>query len=361
MGHVSGYKTTREPLAVTRSRHTPSPAELVDFCWPRMREPQWAVRHAPVYVNGIWEPSAEARVLVGDEGELIQPLRSEPALFRNFAALQDTESAFANFAQEYGDLWNTVPLALLQDSAVSILRLAEEFVAATDTESPAPFQRTADALASFAQEYSDFVSPAAPDREEEDAISGRQVRHTLFAWSGERQQLARAIRLWDALTSGRPQDVIGPDVQTTPTTARSDIHGDVWVSVRFPDSGERLLGAWRRLGLVSRKSSPRRIVQDALSGLVSLRSQARIALAPIVAPGDRVADAGLRLTYTAETLSDALWLQLALAIDGNRRYETCPVCGEQWDATDARSDRETCSDRCRKRRNREAKGAEDHA
>jgi len=56
-------------------------------------------------------------------------------------------------------------------------------------------------------------------------------------------------------------------------------------------------------------------------------------------------------------------LQLALAVDGNRVYSSCPVCGAWWDATDAHSQKKTCSERCRQAKWRaehpKPKGGED--
>lgn len=46
--------------------------------------------------------------------------------------------------------------------------------------------------------------------------------------------------------------------------------------------------------------------------------------------------AGLRLTFEVSSLIGAMWLQFALAGDGNRAYRSCPECGEWWDATEAR-------------------------
>jgi len=289
---------------VTSNRHEPNPAELVDFEWERMLEPRW-VEVPGTYIEtldadvGTWNAEGTTRVLLSSAAPSARysPLKSEPSLFRKFAALPDTEDAFARFGEKYG----CVP---------SIGKFL------------------------WGGELDGWEPPHSGD--------------TLAAWSDERQMFARAVRLWDALRAGRPQDVIGTDVKAIPSQFA---RGDYEVHVLYPHSAEDS-SFWLMASTAPRSSSPARIVQSALADMITVRSAARIVLAP-----SQTLDgsAGLRLTYAVDDLREALWLQLALAIDGNRRYETCPVCGEQWDATGARSDRETCSDRCRKRRNREAK------
>ena len=284
---------------MTLQRYAPSPAELADFEWERMPDPRW-VEIPWTYVEtregGAWSEGGATRVLLSSgPPAMYSPLKSEPALFRKFAALPDTEEAFARFGEQYG----AVP----------------------------PF--------------GEFIDDETEAERWDPAHSG----DTLGAWSTQRQMLARAVRLWDALRAGRPQDVIGTDVQLFPdkSPVRQRVCWCVHLAVDSKDS-------WMEAGEVPRSASPAHIVQVALAGMVDFRSSGRIVLARAYTPEG---SAGLRLTYRVDDLSQALWLQLALAIDGNRRYETCPVCGEQWDATDARSDRQTCSDRCRKARNRE--------
>jgi hypothetical protein len=65
-----------------------------------------------------------------------------------------------------------------------------------------------------------------------------------------------------------------------------------------------------------------------------------------------------RLCIRPETLLDALWTQLAQAIDGSQSLQNCIVC-KQWftiRAGQGRSDKEYCSDACRMRAYRKLKG-----
>ena len=64
-----------------------------------------------------------------------------------------------------------------------------------------------------------------------------------------------------------------------------------------------------------------------------------------------------RLCLRPETLLDALWTQLAQAIDGSQSLRNCVVC-KQWftiSAGQGRSDKEYCSDACRMRAYRRRK------
>lgn len=67
----------------------------------------------------------------------------------------------------------------------------------------------------------------------------------------------------------------------------------------------------------------------------------------------REEDGRLTLSYVPDTLLAALWLQLARAIDGDRRYRPCPVCGRfielSLEKTGKRADTRYCSSACRQR------------
>jgi hypothetical protein len=65
-----------------------------------------------------------------------------------------------------------------------------------------------------------------------------------------------------------------------------------------------------------------------------------------------------RLCIRPSNLRDALWIQLAMAIDGNLNLRTCVEC-RSWftlDASRGRSDKEYCSNACRMRAYRKRKG-----
>lgn len=234
-------------------------------------------------------------LLVGWEGEHYKPLDEAPALFLKFANLEDTEAAYADFARSYG-----VPGGA----------------------------RWAVSTGEKADNGEDLCYP---------------ITYDFNWWRKDRMNLAFAVELWDALRARKAQDMLGKRVMTTSNAAGSDD-----VSLLFDD------GKYYPCCTVRRDSSPEAKVRAVLGAICSasgLHDGAYVALAAV--PSPRPTDAvGLRLTFEARSLLGAMWLQLALAIDGNRSYERCPECGNWWDATGARSDKKTCSDKCRQARKR---------
>jgi hypothetical protein len=73
---------------------------------------------------------------------------------------------------------------------------------------------------------------------------------------------------------------------------------------------------------------------------------------------ERPADGAALLCIRPTTLLNALWTQLALAINGSQSLRTCVEC-KKWFAIESdrgRSDKEYCSDACRMRAYRKRKG-----
>lgn len=295
-----------EDRTVTSRISSVSPAALVDFQWWRMAE-------------GRWIGPKNQRLLAGhpaDDG--YQPLKSEPALFRKFTDQRDTEGAFAEFAARYGDL----------DGGGAVV-VGDHIATAEEMASNDPFLV-----------YSE----------------GRSLQ----IWRGHRQMLAFAVRLWDAINEGRADELIGTDLLVKPYDSLVEPGKPapkymVWT---------RTASAQHDLGLTTPKtfdeqfepatplmkaSLPEMAARAALANLVSeMCANVRVVMRVTSAQPD-----GLRLTFEVRSLIAAMWLQFALAVDGQREYRPCPVCGDWWDATEARSDRKTCSDRCRKRMHRQ--------
>jgi hypothetical protein len=295
-----------EDRNVTARISSASPAALVDFQWWRM-------------ADGRWIGPRSQRLLAGhpaDDG--YQPLKREPALFRKFADVRDTEDAFAEFAMRYGDL-ESGGVVVVDD------HLATGKEMATDD----PFLV-----------YSE----------------GRSFE----MWRGHRRMLAFALRLWDAINEGRADELIGAELLVKPYDSLVEPGKPVPKYMVWT----RTASAQRDLGLTAsqtpnaefepavplmRASLPEAAARAALAYLVSeMCASARVVMRVTSAQPD-----GLRLTFEVRSLIAAMWLQFALAVDGQREYRPCPVCGDWWDATEARSDRKTCSDRCRKRMHRQ--------
>lgn len=78
-----------------------------------------------------------------------------------------------------------------------------------------------------------------------------------------------------------------------------------------------------------------------------LQSEVNKALEGQASPTLLLNDGQLELFNMPKSLLSAMWLQLALAISGNRKYETCAWCGSQFDISAYRKGKKTCSDSCR--------------
>lgn len=262
-------------------------AELIDFRWHRLSAPSVVDRAA-----GRW-PGQD--VVVGEPSEQYSPLRDEPALFRKFALLEESEDALLGFAAQYGYL------GFMQGGVSS---------------------------------YGEYLS----------------------GWRRERLAMAGAVRLFDALKSGTAPSVIGSDVLTRAVVGMTGVYlpddlsvwlGHINVETLIPGvEGTMIPPENDPVAVVPRDSSERLVVQTALAFLVRY-SMTHYSVTPSITSDGKVYGAGLRLTFEPKTLIGALWLQLAFAIDGNREYAKCTECATWWDKTGARRDKETCSDTCR--------------
>lgn len=266
------------------------------------------------------------RVIAGwPSDDSYQPLRDEEGLFERFARLHDDAEEFIAFARAYGDL----------DYSADVL------VAPISESGPNPLGRP------------------------------------LEEWRAHRQILGFAVGLWDAVREDRAQGLMGRElvVADVPELAREKdgseqgpqrveamvlaplgvaVH-QLWLSKPHDAAVEKYhesvgVPYQRPIAYLERRNiSPKAVARAALAQLVSTYcADLSVAMAVTTRPG-----APLRMTFQVDSLIAAMWLQLALAIDGEREYRPCPVCGRWWDATKARSDKLTCSDRCRKSRQRD--------
>lgn len=104
-------------------------------------------------------------------------------------------------------------------------------------------------------------------------------------------------------------------------------------------------------------SSRREETKGALADLINA-GLARHGINPEVVPSRVPCQKGY-LSYRVRDLAGAMWLQAAVAVDGDRKYAICPVCEKRYDATDATDRREFCGDKCRaKAHYRRRKGGE---
>jgi hypothetical protein len=160
-----------------------------------------------------------------------------------------------------------------------------------------------------------------------------QVGEPVRVWISEADRMRRALRLWDSL---RREDLAG--VLRDPHVAgvvegQMRTLGDSW---RPRDDEEEV----RRLGRFTLSFLVNERLAEHLEGV---GPQIEVALV----------DKGGRLTYENRpaTLLGALWLQLALAINGDKEYRSCPVCGRWWelDPLVAKTSRVYCTDACKQK------------
>ena len=274
---------------MTTARQDPAP-HLVQFRWHRLEGASWQiVRQDPQALMTIASPAEPWPSLIGREGEAYEPLKEQKALFRLFAALDDTKEAYLEFARRYGSL-----VAVTTARTTRLTGLPGGFAGG------------------------------------------------IAEWSMAREDLAIALGIWDHLHDGASSDVLhGGGWETRP------VGQDLGVYRKRARSVSDRGSAWLDL-VVPAGSSDREIVQALLRLAVNAglkRSGVQLALAPT----GKVYGSGLRFSYAVDSLLGAMWLQLALAIDGNRDYRTCAGCGDPWDATGARKSRDWCSERCRQR------------
>lgn len=310
----------------------PSPLSLVNFDGVRAltavitRRDETAIMDASLLDLGV-EGAYSRRVY--------QPLKEEPALFRKFADLNDDVDSFVSFADRYGlpfrVLGSGLPHYVARDEQTGELTFHDERL----DDDKVPPSGEADA-------WGVWLSDLRRDR----------------------QTMAVAVRILDALKWDLQTDLLSELLTIEGPRVRGDTLLPIQVRVTAP-LPEMVLTAltlrthqevWPRV----RPNTPgweiraRRVAARAvLAALVHLNAGGTTPSLALVDGTMRAQDdLQLRLAFQPHSLWDAMWLQLTLAVDGNRRYERCPVCGEWWDATDCRQDRQTCSDRCRKARSR---------
>lgn len=185
---------------------------------------------------------------------------------------------------------------------------------------------SAGSLIEFARQYgpiiADWYTPLTLNVHEDSGFRewNGGVRRSLSEWQGEHRKLSDAVALFDALKSRTEPEAVA-------------------IARRYRDRDA--------------DQTPREEVQDALARLIVQMLHAGVALSR----DGKVFGTGLRLTFSVRSLMDAMWLQLALAVDGDREYASCEVCGKWWDAMNAHPTKRTCGPRCRQilKRQKDAK------
>jgi hypothetical protein len=264
----------------------------IEFVWLRHIETQW-IDARPLNERDAGRFLVNARSV----GELYKPLETETGLFENFAMLPREEKAIKDFAYKYGTL-----------GTGNILRPPKKNSRGSPHEK-FPF------------------------------IQGE----SFASWVNEIVRLGDALRLWKAITAyeaGSQRD-LGRLIKW-----RDRSH----VLYQSHSSGRWSWIATRHEPEVLAKMHYPELLSPGLRQLQRMLNENldnHPSLAQLL--GSR---AELRVFMRPQSLIAAMWLQFALAIDGNRQYRTCAECGRWFEVggPNKRSDAETCDVSCRKRR-----------
>lgn len=200
-----------------------------------------------------------------------------------------------NLAEVSPFTWYTVGVAEWTDEEDPSLRTRPDFPYWPLREHPELFVRFADlpgdqeSFLRFALQYGPLLSldPFTPDR--------------LSQWTDEHRRLYRAVSLFDNLQAGKVR----------------------------PEAQEKAHAG----------------ITDAITAGLS-----RHHVTPTMTPTGAPLGIGLALAFRVVNLIGGMWLQLAVAVDGNRTYRVCEYCGKRFDATDAPAHKRVCDDKCRNAR-----------
>lgn len=213
--------------------------------------------------------------------------RKRDATLAESAVLIDPEDGVM-----YPFLWHMADEAEWSDDEDPVLKVRVVFPYRPLIESPALFldfvalDGTPESFADFALEYGPLFGLWDPEK--------------LSAWQDEHTRLSEAVALLEDLQAGRVRD--------------------------NRDYVQRKLGSAITQGLSDHH------------------------VTPTVRPSGVIYGAGMQLAFRVISLIGGMWLQLAVAADGERKYLPCEVCGKRMDITDAPSHKRVCGPNCRAKR-----------
>jgi hypothetical protein len=296
-----------------------------------MREP-FAFRW-PVPRDGFeWREEGGVRILRprGWDGPLhwrsYCPLEEYPALFRTFAEVEHSEDGLQAFADEYGCLWLD---PVVDKRTHSLSRFSE---------------RRDDPLATAARMAPFNTYPAGRFSD-------------LDQWDQAARAMREALRLWEQLTSPTPDEDflracfhwLGAPGIPPVVIWKLDFHAGPFPK-ESPD--DELAGSV--LTVANHHGDVIGVAWELLRLAINSRLFGRV-LPQLVWTEDRERERPA-LQFAPVNLYGCLWFQLARAIDGDRNYYRCKMCGKwgelkrgkgEGKGAGNRSTRQYCSSACR--------------
>lgn len=256
---------------------------------------------------------------VGAHATRYSPIDDQPALFRQFAALDPAESTILKFANQYGWLHDYQPVS----------------------GGKSPYE----------------IYEPGRDRH------GRLVRgEPIDPWIDAISEMRWAIHLWDMIRTtdhqqlskhirwvGMDKVVLYSDPQTAGSRSGSEqfpsiVHAEdaaVLCASPFATRYRRGFDAWWPANVRLYQIIATRL-QNNVSGTMTWQEESE----------------RLRLVFAPTNLLTALWLQFAQSVHGDTEYHSCQQCGKWFevDSTAVRTSRVYCSSACRSKAYRHRKG-----
>jgi hypothetical protein len=253
-----------------------------------------------------------------------QPLRSRPSLADGWPAARDVKEAEPFLVGEVdGD---TTYDALAAGDSALFMHFQSDV-------------RDSDGALDFAAQYG-FLG--APVTERVLLAGGRiYVGDSLATWLNEAEGMRRAVALWDAIrTRSRRAMLRDPHVAALarPVSALSQS-----IPIHLSTVPDAEIHGYALVTLA-------RLTNRGLQAPID-RYEAQ------VGPELRVEEDRLAFRVVGRTLLGDLWLQLALAVGGDKRFRQCPRDGRWWEIHRdiARTNKVYCSDACKQAAYRERK------
>lgn len=226
------------------------------------------------------------------------PLSIDPALFRVFADLPPVESEILGFANSYGLLGGEI---------------TEHFDLEQQGEQGTVLIVKGETLAEWERE-------------------SLTMKHVVNLWELMRMKNPRALTQYVKRAEAKGDPVLGPFLEKQ---ERSQPHQSP------PDAptSEIVILMRRENDHMLAASFVRDEVDRHLSGHIDIRS-GQLDLWARLEP---------TFNFLPDSLLSGIWLQLALAIDANKEYRQCKVCGNwfEFKSAGARPSRQYCSNACR--------------